>query len=854
MADPISIKKQEFKLFDFNKLDINDVTQYKLIDEYLTYGVKKLLPPDASPPEFSVFYTDSQDEVASESTSEFINLFISKQYTEDLLKVTNRDIAHLISFVKIARVPIRSNRMIYKEAIELTMATHYTQNSLESVIKDNYYSCGLSSLKIDVISNTGAFYNYRTSMSLYFQNASVLLNNDLYKQLLTVPTKDANSQPVAYTILLGWATPQINGDVPDSIKLLYHEKLALVLSLVTYNLSFNADGSVTLNLDFIGAAETQANSLSADVLVHKFTFLEEITDLENKIKENEEQLAALNSAWTSYTAGLANEINDLQRQLRETSDTQKQNDIKKTIDNLESQRSTDPKVSEDNASLQTIKKADEQLTERNSKAFHEAWLKDGKITPEYYSYRKKQLKSKIEESNNQIDYARYISIMRRMFYRASVYQGNLSFNSDLGINSRITFTPNFISGFENLSAETQKEFSKYALEWGATKNVLARLRKQQESTLGGTTNLTNAQKELTTVFASVSQGGGPPALAEARVLGGEGRVEYGSIYFKYFFLGDLVSVLTENMYSNMAVDQGDTSPMDSKKVVLCTFDVFNKDNQKKTMDLGYFPISYNYFVAWFLKNVVDQERKIYPFDKFIKDFMNDCVLGAIQQIDEWQNKFATFTKSSFSINKTYSDRTIELSYTDLPSLINNGVLKILPSDVREGFGGSRTAFVGDTDIKTEFYQYLFLNGQSSYVSKNGNYKDNLEAGIFHFFVGSTTGILKDVKFVPINNASRYANAIHNASAQHDGRPIDEKFNVIQRYDVNISCFGFQYFKPGQLIYVDTSLLGFGKSNELNSVARKFTLGGYYLVTNVSHNLEAGDFTTNIVAKFESYGK
>ena len=128
-----------------------------------------------------------------------------------------------------------------------------------------------------------------------------------------------------------------------------------------------------------------------------------------------------------------------------------------------------------------------------------------------------------------------------------------------------------------------------------------------------------------------------------------------------------MSVLTENMYSNLAIGEGDMpSVMKSKKIVLCTFDIF-EGFSKKTVDLGYFPISYNIFTSWFLKNVVDRGMQVYPFDQFLKDFINDCVLENIQKIDEWQTKFKTFSSPTLLMNKTYNDRTIEITYTDLPS-------------------------------------------------------------------------------------------------------------------------------------------------------------------------------------------
>ena len=108
--------------------------------------------------------------------------------------------------------------------------------------------------------------------------------------------------------------------------------------------------------------------------------------------------------------------------------------------------------------------------------------------------------------------------------------------------------------------------------------------------------------------------------------------------------------------------------------------------------------------------------------------------------------------------------------------------------------------------------------------------------------------------MPVTSAYRRESQIQSATKEGAGTPLDEQFNVIQRYDVNIDCFGFHYFKPGQLIFIDTSIIGFGKPSDLNSPARQFTLGGYYLITKVSHNIETNDFSNSVTAKFHDYGK
>lgn len=861
------IQQQNFiNNFNLNKVDINEVTQVSLIESLLTKGVKSLLPPDTDGkvPEFGIFYVDSSEETSPLSTSDMMNLFISKKYDESVLKITNREIAHLISFVKFARVPKNGSQLLYEQASEISFSSRYSSQSLESVTKDNYYSAGLSSLKVDVISNTGAYYAYKISMSLFFQNAAVLINNNLYKQLLTVPTKDPNSQPVAYTLLIGWATPQIVGDIPENLKIFYEEKLALIVALTTYNLSFNPDGSVVLNLDFIGAAETETNSLNADCLVNKFDFQNLIKDFEEKIKRNSEDIESYENEYKEFKSQVQSQINQLQNELKDAKDNQERDKINKKIESLQDSVKTD-KIPDDISKLNEIidKKMKDPVFRGNYKMFNEGELRQiilsdvhlnsiglGKAKGiDYFVIAKSILINKNNELENQVESLRYTTIMPRLYERSGIFNGELIFKTSQK-NSFIEFKPKF---------SLKKQQNSNVSTFGVHKNILYRFKTGAKSSYAQTTDLSSAEKELIDLYTKaniINEGnqfrGTDEELTE-RIKNGE-SLQYGYITFNYFFLGDLVSILTENMYSNMASGEKDETPMESKKIVLGTIDVFKNETEKVTLDLAYFPISYNLFSSWFLKNIVSKNVKNYPFDRFIKELMNDCVLSSIQHVPEWQSKFKYSLAPSFTINKTYSDRTIELTYTDLPSIVNFNINRITPTNIIENFDEKGRVFVGDYDINAKLYQHLFIYGQSSHTSLAGGYEENLRRGIFHFFVGSTTGIAKDIKFVPINNTSRQSAQIINAMNEQDGKPYDEKFNVIQRYDVNITCIGFQYFKPGQIIYVDTTLLGFGKSTERGSVSRMFTLGGYYLVTSVSHNFEGNDFTTNIIAKFENYGR
>jgi len=67
--------------------------------------------------------------------------------------------------------------------------------------------------------------------------------------------------------------------------------------------------------------------------------------------------------------------------------------------------------------------------------------------------------------------------------------------------------------------------------------------------------------------------------------------------------------------------------------------------------------------------------------------------------------------------------------------------------------------------------------------------------------------------------------------------------------------GNAFFQPGQYIYIDPTTVGRLSRPERLHVARDLIgLGGFYLITKVSSNLESGRFNTTLDCKFEAYGR
>jgi hypothetical protein len=850
----------KYNMLSINQIDMNELYQYALFTQLFirarTNQEQLILPDDyiiTGRPDnfFNVDFLVSTGVENPETTSEIINYFLSRTYSKKLLKLNSRDIASLISYVRFSRVPNIKGTPDFKKASEINFDTFYKRKDFSSIVQGNS-GCGLKSLKVDVISNTGAYYAYKISMSLYFANANVLVNNPNYTLLLTTPTLDQNKNKVTYSLVLGWADPDPSTKSSQNTEQLTDEHLALLVNLKSYNFGFNMDGSVTLTMDFIGAAESSLEEMKADVLVNHYLYGLSTESISAKIEDAKIKKELLQEDFNSKKDAAENEIASL----------------------VKIQTEQDLSIEQSNR-LQKLKR---DLSESSEK-----------LQKEISSFDELTATNQTKLLN-----LKYTSFMTYLFAANRIYQGQANlmlYPGQEGAPSQtdIEFAPlysirNSYDFFVDDSSEGSKQIS------GATKdNAQIELINAIKKAKNRPEELSSTEKQIYDLFTQTDSSWADSALRdlESAVSSGEisKPIKYGVIHSPYILVGDIIGAAYDNSLSNMSRDVNTFSRfLDNYKVVLGTIDITysvgqivgtespealrSSSSQKLSIDIAKIPIAYNYFAAWFVRDVVSKNLQTYPFKQFVKDFMNNCVLKLINNFSEWEKKYIlnetlTAVAKSHAILKTFSDQNIEITYTDLPYDIVSklGTKKIGGSSIRidalrDSFLKSKISpFVRRDIVNQGLYKYAIIHSNfGGNIDKTGDYLDNLKSGIFHFYVGSTTGILKDIKFIPINSPQRQTALISNAMNDNSGLPLSEKFNVISRYDVDISCIGFQYFKPGQIIYVDTSLIGFGKSTQPNSIAGRFTLGGYYLVTKVSHDIDTNDFSTNIIAKFVSFGK
>jgi hypothetical protein len=278
------------------------------------------------------------------------------------------------------------------------------------------------------------------------------------------------------------------------------------------------------------------------------------------------------------------------------------------------------------------------------------------------------------------------------------------------------------------------------------------------------------------------------------------------------------------------------------------------------VNLAHIPISLDQYSSFFLNSVLAKERTNYPFFDFVDDILSELIMDP-----------ATNTCFGGLFNLNFNPRVQK--YT-VPNVINmeerysnfitNGAF---------GSGVSRYKALNFTDVGPNnplfeygaestsidrLHEYLIISAEATNFDElEGDPVADRSQGIFHLYFGNHRGLVKKITF---NRTDQ--EYLPEARYAEEGNFI---FNQLANvYDVNIEMLGNNLFKPGQYVYIDTSLIGAGESWELKqnakgdvihrSWANLMGLGGYHLVTEIAHSISNDGFNTSIKARWVSSGQ
>ena len=260
------------------------------------------------------------------------------------------------------------------------------------------------------------------------------------------------------------------------------------------------------------------------------------------------------------------------------------------------------------------------------------------------------------------------------------------------------------------------------------------------------------------------------------------------------------------------------------------------------MDMASVPVSVDAFNEWFFHKIIKKGLTKYHLDQFIRDVLGSLVARALSSrcfrgIPQVPLRFAT--NDFFVRGKLATDEKIQMDG-------EGGLRSRIKKKTRSLVGKNKSTIMMEQtsgagiDIPTMIVY--------STDSLPAGHRSGIEAidrldGIHHFYLGASAGLVKKISF---NREDQQG--LREAKIQREGTL--GALQLRELYSVKMTMIGNTLLKNGQFIFINPSAIGAGTPSSGGSIpnlARTLGLGGYFLVTGVSHRISEAGFEVEVTA-------
>jgi len=682
---------------------------------------------------------------------------------------------------------------------------------------DEAFSVGLKSVHVQNKPERPGDVNIIVKITYLFENILALLQNQI-RDLIRVPLDKDSSQLLDFRLklVIGWSVPNdysANPAIDDTFKkaMEYSEEIYL-LQIIQHDITFEDDGSISLAIEYGGAIEAYFESKAADLLDVENLLLGQSgiqKDNDGRYKvipdgQNSAPKTNISDKMKIYGANLIliQEKRDRLKTLEKspsTSDKQIK-ELQKEISELEETNLQYSKLLKGIRYGWILKQLYEQrmvcaveVDDQILRTYNDAVFNPG--TDEKSIALNKALKT---QSEFFFQYGNAVSEPKRI-------------GTGVGIKD-----PDTLKDLQNLD---DPDDTKDAID-GVTEEALRtdQMNVADPSSaivpvdLGGGV-FADAFGGIATVTREIAVSVGGPAvafaktamnLATGKILSNEKRPIY------YIRLGDLFDVVFSFVEKK-----------EEYNLLFGTLEFYDyKTQTTNTINITDIPIAMDHFSSWFINTVIKPQLDSYYFKNFIEDVIRTLVsplFGFFYSGIKTPLSVVTFNSQIITSTKRIDKKTI--STDELKGLL-----------------------VDKNKKEKKFYQYYVIYCT---VLENkdlkGDIKEDTEKGIYHYKIGSSSGMLTSIKFSKVDNNKLRDARITSQNLNTAGQILRE------HYDCDMSFIGNPLFQNGRLFYLDGSHLGPLGQKATESIG----LGGYYLTHGIEHVFEDGNWTMDVHGYFQS---
>jgi len=262
-------------------------------------------------------------------------------------------------------------------------------------------------------------------------------------------------------------------------------------------------------------------------------------------------------------------------------------------------------------------------------------------------------------------------------------------------------------------------------------------------------------------------------------------------------------------------------------------------------NIGSLPISLDYFQEWFVNTIVRPQIENYSFLAFVKNLCTTLIGKAFNAkcFGDTLNYNLGFDTAIFGLADSFtSNVSSPAEVAESKSAAQERGASPLPLNTAAAPTGREPGLQGSKPVIPS----IVLYSRDSRPAVSESEYENLQNGIYHYYLGASCGLAKQIKFnksdMPYNRAARLGR-----------RGALSAYQLRELYNVKIDMIGNTLHKNGQYIKVDPTSVGVGglaSAGTLPNLAQLLGIGGYYLVTGVSSTVSSAGFDVEVTAMQE----
>ena len=248
---------------------------------------------------------------------------------------------------------------------------------------------------------------------------------------------------------------------------------------------------------------------------------------------------------------------------------------------------------------------------------------------------------------------------------------------------------------------------------------------------------------------------------------------------------------------------------------------------KFTTGIGSLPISLEFFQEWFINNIVKSQVDNYSLLRFIKAICSSLIGNAFNSLcfEDGVNYSLRFDTSIFNFDRAYTGKIVTTE-------------ELAKSKGRADLKDCQRL---TENIRPSVPTFVLYSVDSRPLT--GNYDDDLATGIYHYYLGAACGLAKKINFERINIPFYREGRLQRRSEL-------SALQLREMYNANIDMVGNNLHKNGQYIYINPIAIGAGSirtQGSLPTLARLLGIGGYYMISKISHTVSSAGFDVNVRA-------